>query len=376
MPEQMIAPKGLYGVVVSETGIAKSDSTGSLTFRGYGITDLFEKSTFEETAYLILYGRLPTAGELDSFSTLLKSHARVPENIYDVVGDLPKNAHPIDVLRTAVSALGASERELSAEEQKVSLIAKMPTLVGNCPRITSGKEIIQPDEEINTAGNLLHILTSRRPERFEAWAFERELILYMEHDLNVSSFTVRVIASTLADVYSACTGGIAALKGPLHGGANEAAMEMLLKLGKPTEAGAKIEAMLSKGEKVMGFGHRVYKIRDPRAQLSKGLLKKLLSEKGKDESLYELCEVVEKKVWELKKLPANLDFYAAPIFYELGIPIALDTPIFAASRVIGWVSHYNEQIKDNKLFRPDAIYTGPSDLKYVPLDQRSSADHA
>ena len=364
-------PKGLYGVAVAETSIAKSGSDGSLTYRGYSISDLFENSTFDETAFLILRGRLPSKEELASFTSHLRRYMRVPEEIYGLVRNLEREAHPMDVLRTAVSGLGANERNLSAEEQKFSIIAKMPVLVANCYRIARGMDVVEPEQDLNSSENLLFMLRGKRPEKFEAWAFERELILYMEHDLNASSFAVRVIASTLADVYAACTGGVAALKGPLHGGANEAAMELLLKLGGPDAAGSKIQEMLSRGEKIMGFGHRVYKTSDPRAQLSKQLLKRLLSEKKKQEkSLYDLCEAVEKKVWDMKKLPANLDFYAAPIFYELGIPIRVYTPIFAASRVVGWVTHYNEQLQDNKIFRPDAIYTGESQLKYVPLESR------
>ena len=277
----------------------------------------------------------------------------------------------MDVLRTAVSALGASEGESTAEEQKLSVIAKMPTLVANCYRIRHGMRTVEPDEEMNSAENLLYMITGERQSKLDAWAFERELILYMEHDLNASSFAVRVIASTLADIFAACTGGLAALKGPLHGGANEAAMQMLIELKDTRDVAAKIQDMLSKGEKIMGFGHRIYKTSDPRAQLSKHLLKRLVDEKKEHTTIYDLCVEVEKKMWELKKLPANLDYYAAPIFYELGIPIEVYTPIFAASRVVGWVSHYNEQLADNKLFRPDAIYKGRNNMDYVPLEYRS-----
>lgn len=370
MSEPKLAPKGLYGVAVCETSIAKSSSDGSLRYRGYSISDLFEKSTFEETAYLILNNRLPTRNELSSFSSILRDHAFVSENIYDVVRNLKGSAQPMDVLRTAVSALGASEGE-STEEQKLSVIAKMPTLVANCYRIRHGMRTVEPNEEMNSAENLLYMITGERQAKPDAWAFERELILYMEHDLNASSFAVRVIASTLADIFAACTGGLAALKGPLHGGANEAAMQMLIELEDEKEVATKIQDMLSRGEKIMGFGHRIYKTSDPRAQLSKHLLKRLLDEKKEHTTLYDLCVQVEKKMWELKKLPANLDYYAAPIFYVLGIPVEVYTPIFAASRVVGWVSHYSEQLADNKLFRPDAIYKGLNNMEYVPLEYRS-----
>ncbi|MEM0322113.1 MAG: citrate/2-methylcitrate synthase, partial [Thermoprotei archaeon] len=196
------------------------------------------------------------------------------------------------------------------------------------------------------------------------------LMFYLEHDLNASSFTVRVIGSTLADVYAAVTGGLAALKGPLHGGANENAMKMLLDVGDPSRARAFVDSMLGRGEKVPGFGHRVYKRVDPRAQLAKALLKRLVEETGVEPRFYELCDVIEGYMWEKKKLPANVDFYAAPIFYLLGVPIPLYTPIFAASRVFGWIAHYNEQLKDNRIIRPDVDYVGPRNLKYVPIEER------
>ncbi|HEV2390343.1 MAG TPA: citrate/2-methylcitrate synthase, partial [Nitrososphaerales archaeon] len=218
--------------------------------------------------------------------------------------------------------------------------------------------------------NYLYMLTGKKPTSFEAWSFERMLILYLEHDLNASAFTVRVVASTLADIYSACTAGLAALKGPLHGGANEAAMQMLLKIGKASNAKSYVQETLAKREKIMGFGHRVYKTVDPRSQLAKKLLRELLEKEGKGLETYKLCEAVENAVWEFKKLPANVDFYAAPIFMTLGIPIETFTPIFASSRTVGWVAHYNEQLMDNRIYRPDAIYIGNKGLKYVPLEDR------
>ena len=192
----------------------------------------------------------------------------------------------------------------------------------------------------------------------------------MEHDLNASSFTVRVVASTLADIYSAVTAGLAALKGPLHGGANEEAMRMLLEVREPAAAAGYVADALSNGRKIAGFGHRIYKQFDPRARLSKQYLKELLAEKKMDDRLFKLCDALEREMWERKKIPANLDFYAAPVFFTLGIPIPLYTPIFAASRVFGWTAHYNEQLLENKLIRPDATYAGPKDLKYRPIGER------
>lgn len=370
MSETTRVPDGLYGVAVAETSISKSAVDGSLTYRGYHIKELFEKASFEECVFLILEGRLPRKAELDAFVADLRSRSKVPAGVYDLVRTLPAEAHPMDILRTAVSGLGTGEMSLSPRDQQRSLIAKMPALVANCYRVARKMAPMEPRSDLSQAANLLYMLSGNVPSSFDAWAFERELILYLEHDLNASTFTVRVVASTLADVYAASTAGLAALKGPLHGGANEAAMQMLLEVGSPENATTYLQDALAKGKKVMGFGHRIYKKVDPRAQLSKALLKRLIAERHGDDKLYRLCEEVEKFMWDNKKIPANLDFYAAPIFYTLSIPIPVYTPIFAASREVGWISHYNEQLAHNKLFRPDSVYVGPNDLAYVPIESR------
>lgn len=370
MSEPLRVADGLYGVAVTETSISKSAVDGSLTYRGYEIKQLFERASFEECVYLVLEGRLPNKGELETFTAELRSHAGLPRDTLDLIGTLPAGGHPMDILRTAVSSLGAIERSLPATEQELSLIAKMPALVANCYRLVRGMPAVEPHPDLNQGANLLYMLSGKRPSDFETWAFERELILYLEHDVNASTFTVRVVASTLADIYAASTAGLAALKGPLHGGANEAAMQMLLEVAEPRNAEKYVKESLASGKKIMGFGHRIYKKVDPRAQLSKQLLKRLLEEQGKDDKLYRLAESLERVMWDTKKIPANLDFYAAPIFYTLSIPVPVYTPIFAASRVAGWAAHYNEQLEHNKLFRPDAIYVGANDLTYVPVDKR------
>ncbi len=370
MSEVLRAPKGLDGVAVADTSIAKSDADGTLTYRGYAIKDLFENSTFEESTFLILYGKLPTRNELEEFGARLRRLSLVPHNVYELVKAVPHEAHQMDVLRTAVSGLGATEGGVSSEEQELSIIAQMPTLVANCYRLNRGMEVAEPDPSLSLSANYLYMLTGKRPGSFEAWAFERMLILYLEHDLNASAFTVRVVASTLADIYSACTAGLAALKGPLHGGANEAAMQMLLKIGTADKARSFVQGSLARGEKIMGFGHRVYKTVDPRSQLAKKLLRELLERQGEGLDTYKLCEAVENAVWEFKKLPSNVDFYAAPLFMTLGIPVPTFTPIFASSRTVGWVAHYNEQLVDNRIYRPDAIYKGAKGLRYVPLEDR------
>lgn len=370
LPEAIRAPDGLYGVSVAETSISKGTPDGSLTFRGYPIKELVEKASFEECVFLVLEGRLPRRAELDELVKKLHAHAKVPESVYDVMRRLPSNSNPMDVLRTAVSALGAAEAFLQGRDQQLSLIAKMPALAANCQRVVSGLPPIEPDPSLNHASSLLYMITGKVPNGFDSKVFERILILYLEHDLNVSSFTVRVVASTLADVYASATAGMAALKGPLHGGANEAAMAMLLEVGSAENAEKYLQDALAHGKKIMGFGHRIYKKVDPRAQLAKGQLKILLREKGDPLDLYRLCDALADAMWSSKKIPPNLDFYAAPIFYTLSIPIPLFTPVFASSRIVGWTAHYNEQLSHNKLFRPDATYSGPNDLAYIPIEDR------
>ena len=363
-------PKGLDGVEVSESKIAKSDPDGSLVYRGYAINDLAANATFEETAYLILRGTLPTAQELGSFSSGLSSKAEVDSRVFGIMRCLPRGSHPMDVLRTAVSALSSLDKEPTVRDEQLSIAAKMAVLVANCQRVPGGLEVAQPRADLSFAANLLQMITGSLPSAFDVWVFERTLILYLEHDLNASSFTVRVVASTAADPYAAVTAGLAALKGPLHGGANEVAMQMLLDVKEPEEAGAYVDAALKEGRKVVGFGHRVYREFDPRARLCKEYLAQMLKNRGTDDKLFRLCDALEREMWQRKRIPPNLDFYTAPIFYLLGIPIPLYTPIFASSRVFGWISHYNEQVEENKLIRPDAIYVGPNGLKYVPLGER------
>lgn len=370
MSEQIRVPKGLYGVAVAETKIAKSEPDGSLVYRGYGIADLAKNATFEETAYLVLHGALPGRAELELFTSSLKSGMKVDRRVYDVMRAMPADAHPMDVLRTAVSALGCLESGRENSDSGLSIASKMTPLAANGYRIPRGDSVQEPRHDLDFASNFMHMITGRVPERWEAWVLERILIFYMEHDLNASSFAVRVVASTLADRYAAVTAGLAALKGRLHGGANEAAMEMLLSLREPEKGRDYVAKSLERGEKVVGFGHRVYKKFDPRAQLCKEYLKEYVKRKNGFEWLYLLCVAMEEEMWKRKKLPANLDFYAAPLLYMMGIPIPLYTPIFAASRVFGWMAHYNEQVEDNKIIRPDAVYVGPSGREYVPLDRR------
>ncbi len=370
MPDKLRVPSGLAGVEVAETRIGKSDSDGSLVYRGYPIRELADNAGFEETAYLILNGSLPTKAQLLEFSSGLKSSMDVPPKAFEVMGALGGGAHPIDALRTTVSALGSLDREGVAAAQQRSIEGKMAVLAANCHRVPRGERPFLPDGKGGFASSLLRMLTGKSIEGYDLWAFERVLLFYMEHDLNASSFTVRVVASTLADPYAATSAGLAALKGPLHGGANEDAMKMLLEIGDPEKGKEYVDSALERKVKVAGFGHRVYKKFDPRAVLCKGYLREMLKRRGEDDKIYRLCDAVEAEMMERKGLPPNLDYYAAPIFYLLGIEIPLYTPIFAASRVFGWMAHYNEQVAENKLIRPDAVYVGPTDLRYVPIERR------
>ena len=369
-PDPVKVPKGLAGVSITDTGISKSDADGSLIYRGYPISEIAAKAGFEETAYLVLNGALPTRSQLESFTEGLRERAEVGPKVFGIMRELGRDAHPIDAIRTAVSALGSIDAETDLQGKQMSLEAKMSVLAANCHRVPRGGNPRTPKKGLRFSDNLLQMLTPKEATEYEREVFERVLMLYLEHDMNASSFTVRVVASTLADPYAAASAGLASLKGPLHGGANEAAMEMLLDLKDPSRAGEFLQKAFRDGRKVMGFGHRVYKQFDPRARLCKEYLREILQRRGGDDTLYRLCDSLELEMWKAKRIPANLDFYAAPIFYSLGIEVPLYTPIFAASRIFGWMAHYDEQLKDNKLIRPDSTYVGQSGLKYVPIEER------
>ncbi len=363
-------PKGLLDVIVDQTEISGVDPKGEATiYRGYTIEDLARNVTFEDAAYLFLYGRLPNDEEVKQFSEKLNSQREIPDELYEMFKYLPKNTHPMIIARMGVSFIGATDEkaeDLSKEnlyETAIKIIAKIPTIVANGYRITRGMEPVRPDPSLPHATDSLRMITGKTPPPLEAEAYEASLILYMDHGFNASTFTVRVIGSTLSDMYSAVAGGFAALKGPLHGGANEKAMYMLLEIGSKEKIREYIMNKLARKEKIMGFGHRVYKIKDPRAEVAKEYIRKI-GEYNKDAQKYlEMCEEIEKLMWEQKKLPANIDFYTAPLYYVMGIPIELYTPIFGIARTVGWVSHYIEQVTNNKLIRPKEEYVGPVGLK-------------
>jgi citrate synthase len=291
--EQFKAPKGLDGVSITDSKIAKSGADGSLVYRGYPISEIASHAGFEETAYLIINGSLPRRSQLQAFNKTLQEKMKVESKVYRLMKDLGKDAHPIDALRTAISALASIDTEPTTEGQQASIEAKMSVLAANCHRVPQGLDPREPKSGSGFAANLLQMLTHREPSEYDRWVFERVLIAYMEHDMNASSFTVRLVASTLADPYAAAAAGLSALKGPLHGGANEAAMEMLLEVKDPKRAPEYVEKALKEGRKVMGFGHRIYKKFDPRAQLCKEYLREMLKKRGADDKLYRLCGALE-----------------------------------------------------------------------------------
>lgn len=365
---------GLAGVVAGETAIATVGKEGKgLNYRGYSIHDLAENSTFEEVAFLLLYGYLPLKKELDSFVARLISKRSLPDSLCDTLKALPKTAHPMDVLRTGCSMLGVLEPEISfefQEEKAERLLACLPSMLVYWYRYShDGVEIDFDSDEASIAGYFLDKMHDARPSDLHRRVMDVSLILYAEHEFNASTFTARVCTATLSDLFSAITGAIGTLRGPLHGGANEAAMELIEKFETPAEAEAGIMEMLTNKSLIMGFGHRVYTVSDPRSDIIKTWSKKLAEGNG-DTVLYPVSERIEEIMWREKKLFPNLDFYSASVYNFLGIPTEMFTPIFVLSRVSGWAAHVFEQRSNNRLIRPGAEYIGPDQLDYVAIEDR------
>jgi citrate synthase len=370
--------KGLEGVVAANSGICWIDGyAGVLAYRGIDIHELAEQSTFEETAYLLWHGHLPDRAELDEFTRKLTDARRLPSEIYDLFQSIPNTATPMEALRTAVSALSFYDPAESAVDhdsnvrKAFALTAQMAMLVAAFDRIRKGKSIVQPDPSLSHAANFLWMLHGTRPIPAATGAFDMALILHADHELNASTFAARVIAGTMADMHSAITGAIGALKGPLHGGANEEVMKMLFEIGKtggdPVEY---VKALLAQKKKVFGFGHRVYRTEDPRATHLRRMSEQLSRDSG-NTKWFDMSRRIEEFVKVEKKLNANVDFYSASTYTTLGIDLDLFTPIFAVSRIAGWAAHVIEQLDDNRLIRPRAEYTGPEyPVKYVPIEQR------
>jgi citrate synthase len=378
MSEKDIVPyrPGLEGVTA---GISKiSDiiaEQNRLIYRGYDIRDLAAHCEFEEVAYLILLGKLPNRQELAQFKAQLEPHRELPAEVYRVLRALPAGANLMAALQVGVATLGMLDPQADVNtheanfQKAIRLTASMPTLVANGYRILQGQEPVPPRADLLHASNFLYMLFGREPNPLHAQVMNLTFILYAEHGYNASTFTAHVIASTLADMYSAVVGAIGALRGALHGGANEAAMESILEIGSPDRAEAWVMERLAKKERIMGFGHREYKTGDTRAVILKAYVRQL-AEQANRMDLYQIQETMERVMLREKNLHPNVDFPAAVVYYLMGIPIPLYTPIFAAARIVGWTAHVMEQHDDNRLIRPRSDYVGPRDLPFVPLDQR------
>jgi 2-methylcitrate synthase len=367
---------GLEGVVAAESAIGDVDGlNGVLIYQGLDIHDLAEHSTFEETVYLLWHGRLPKRDELDSLKKELAANQKLPEEVLALMRSFPAGAEPMDALRTAISALAfydAGTRDLSREgalRTATRLTAQFPVVVATFERLRKGLEPVEPRADYNIASNFLYMLKGEEPDEREARIFDACLILHADHELNASTFTARVIAGTLADMYGAVTGAIAALSGPLHGGANTNVMKMLLEIGEPARADEWLREALASKKKIMGFGHRVYKTEDPRSVWLRKFSRELAEAKGETRWI-EILERLRELMFAEKKLYPNVDYYSGSAYYMMGIPLDLFTPIFAVSRISGWTGHVLEQYANNRLIRPRAEYVGPRGVAYVPIDER------
>ncbi len=369
-----VSTGGLAGITAGETAICTVGKEGlGLSYRGYDIYDLAEHATFEEVAYLLLYKKLPTQNELQQYKAKLVSLRKFPKALKEVLEKIPARAHPMDVLRTATSFLGNIEPEDDSFKNEAiadRLIALYPAILNYWYHfVTNNKRIDVELDDQTTAAYFLHLLHGKRPSELNTRAMDVSLILYAEHEFNASTFAARVTAATLSDFHSAITSAIGTLRGPLHGGANEAAMALIQQFDSVEAADKGLREMLAQKAKIMGFGHRVYRDSDPRSDVIKAWSKKLAQDIGNN-ILYPVSEVIEKIMWDEKKLFPNLDFYSASAYHFCGIPTAMFTPIFVCSRVTGWAAHVIEQRENNKLIRPGADYTGPEPLKYIPILER------
>lgn len=368
------ARSGLAGIIAARTAVSTvGKQAAGLTYRGYPIEILAERAGFEEVAYLLIYGALPTRSQLTAYQDRLRSLRRLPEGLATVLETLPANSHPMDVIRTGCSALGCFEPERETAQQReiaTRLLALFPSMLLYWYQFhRQGRRIDTYTEEQSLAGHFLQLLHGTVPGATAKRALDVSLVLYAEHELAASTFAARVTASTASDFYSAVTAAIGTLRGALHGGANEAAMELMDRFSKPEEAEEGILAALARKEKVMGFGHRVYKEADPRNGVIKAWCRQL-AEQSDDTCLFSVAERLESVMRREKKLFPNLDFYTAPAYRFLGIPIHLYTPLFVFSRLTGWAAHIIEQRADNRLIRPSAEYTGPDTREWVPIEQR------
>ncbi len=372
----MAATRGLRGIVAGDSSMSLVDGEkGRLLYRGYDILDLAEHSTFEEVVFLMWKGRLPREEEFESFKASLAKERGLSRQQLDLIATFPREALPMEVLRTMVShmALFDADREdssVEANERKAArLVAKFPSFVAAFHRMRNGMEHVPPREEMDHATAFLHMLHGKEPGKEEARALDVALLLHVDHEFNASTFAARVTAATLSDLYSSIVSAIGALKGALHGGANENAIRMIRGIGEPARAEAYVVEALGRKERIPGFGHPVYRTMDPRAAIMREMSERLTRKMGEPQ-WYEISTIIQDVMMREKGLWPNVDFYSSSTLYALGIPIDLFTPFFACGRVPGWIGHVMEQYADNRLIRPLANYVGPTNLKYAPMSER------
>ena len=368
--------KGLRDVVAADTKVSDIDGQlGKLWYVGYPIEDLAEHATFEEVVYLLHHGELPNAAQLHELTTFLRRERNLSPFGTKMMPTLADTASPMSMLRTMVSGTstydpdGWDETPEAQYRKALRLIARTPTMIASYHRLRTGQEVVPPNPRLSNAANFLWMLHGEEPNADDVEAMDVSFTLYADHTMNASTFTARIIASTLADMFSAITGAIACLKGPLHGGANEEAMKMLEEVAKPENAEGYVADRLARKEKIFGFGHAVYKTMDPRAAIFKEYSRRTGEGHG-DASWYEISKAIEETTLAQKGLYPNVDFYAASVYHVLGIPTDLMTPIFALARMAGWTAHVREQYADNRVIRPDSDYVGPAERPWVPLDDR------
>ncbi|PMB00851.1 citrate synthase [Fischerella thermalis CCMEE 5273] len=370
---------GLEGIPAAQSSISFVDGQkGLLEYRGIRIEELAEKSTFLETAYLLIWGELPTAEELAAFEDEVRHHRRIKYRIRDMMKSFPESGHPMDALQASAAALGLfyARRDLDnpvyIRDAVVRLLATIPTMVAAFQLMRKGNDPVRPNDDLDYAANFLYMLNEKEPDPLAARIFDVCLILHAEHTMNASTFSARVTASTLTDPYAVVASAVGTLGGPLHGGANEEVIQMLEEIGSVENVRPYIEDKLQQKAKIMGFGHRVYKVKDPRATILQNLAEKLFAKFGNDK-FYDIAQEMERVVEEKlghKGIYPNVDFYSGLVYRKLGIPTDLFTPIFAIARVAGWLAHWKEQLAENRIFRPTQVYNGRHDIPYTAIDQR------
>ncbi len=376
MSDKIIAPKGLAGVITDDTAISKvMPESNSLTYRGYRVQDLCETCSFEEVAFLMVNGELPNRTELKAFTDKERDYRRISDDLKAVIGKFPKDAHPMDTLRTGVSFLGMEDKRIWDDspatnmDKFIGLLARIPTIIAASYRHGKGLDLIDPDKNMTISENFFNMCFGKVPAKEIIKAFDVSLILYAEHSFNASTFATRVITSTTSDMYSAVVGGIGALKGPLHGGANEQVMHMIKEVAEPANAKEWMLDALANKKKVMGFGHRVYRSGDSRVPTMKKYTEKMASFTG-EEKWMEIANILEETMVSEKGIYPNLDFPAGPAYYMMGFEIDMFTPIFVMSRITGWCAHIMEQRADNRIIRPLSAYIGSAERDVTPMEKR------